>query len=206
MIADLSENAARLQTVENMMRINSYLLVPLLKQYANETKQKEEDEKFKRTIYHTWKKLENPSGPLVPVDQSGPVERIIRALERLPARSHRTLTEIIREIAESVMKIVTKPLESTQELLRIALPVVYLAFDALLSIRRWWNGQISGKRCVKNVIDVGVGIGAGVIVGVASSFILGPFGIIAGVAAGRLAAKASEEVTGHLFEEFFGLP
>ena len=53
------------------------------------------------------------------------------------------------------MQLVANPFCSGQELLRVALPNIYLTFDALLSIRRWWNGKISGKRCVKKVICMG---------------------------------------------------
>ncbi len=204
-ITDLLQSQAHLQTVENLVAMNSSLLGPMLKKYAEETKRKEEDEKFTRTMYHTWAKLENPSGPLVPADQSGPVERIIHTLESLPARSYRACKGLIREIARSFLRLVSSPLGGTQALLRLALPGVYMTFEAFLSIRRWWNGEISGKRCVKNVTDVGVGIGTGVAVGVASSF-LTPFGIFVGIAAGSLAAKLSKAVSDRLFEKFFGLP
>ena len=35
---------------------------------------------------------------------------------------------------------------------------INLSYTALKSIQRWWDGEISGARCVKNIIDSSVAI------------------------------------------------
>ena len=38
-------------------------------------------------------------------------------------------------------------------LVAVGLTVIPLAYDAYKNIKRWWNGEISGVRCTKNIID-----------------------------------------------------
>jgi hypothetical protein len=40
----------------------------------------------------------------------------------------------------------------------IAIVTIQLSWEALKSIRSWWNGEISGKRCAKQIIDASAGI------------------------------------------------
>lgn len=49
----------------------------------------------------------------------------------------------------------------------VALASAYLTYETVKNIRRWWKGEISGKRCLKNIIDTGFTITGGLAGGVA---------------------------------------
>ena len=79
---------------------------------------------------------------------------------------------------------------------------------AFRNIKRWWRGEISGKRCAKNLLDAAGGILGGVgggYGGAALGALAGPVGavvggIIGGIA-GSLAGNAIvEEITLGVFD------
>jgi hypothetical protein len=53
--------------------------------------------------------------------------------------------------------------------LSVGLVAVYLAIDAWNNLKQWWNGEISGNRCIKNIIDSCAGVAAGVVGGMAGA-------------------------------------
>ncbi|CAF0724416.1 unnamed protein product [Brachionus calyciflorus] len=65
---------------------------------------------------------------------------------------------------------------------------VYLSFETFKSLLSWWKDEITGKRCIKQIIDslgnaartVGVGFPGGFFGGA----ILGPVGIVVGAVVG----------------------
>lgn len=88
------------------------------------------------------------------------------------------------------------------------LAAVYMACDVYLSIRQWWKGEISGKRCIKKVIDglvsVACGIGGGVAGAALGSLVLPGVGTVVGglnggVAAAELGSYFSDWTTKKLF-------
>ena len=44
----------------------------------------------------------------------------------------------------------------------VALAALQLSYEAIQNLRRWWKGEISGKRCAKNIVDATFSIAAGV--------------------------------------------
>ena len=65
----------------------------------------------------------------------------------------------------------------------VGLAAVHLAYNANRSISEWWNGLITGKRCIKNIIDSGVTMGAGIAGGAMGAKVgsfFGPIGTVIG--------------------------
>ena len=90
----------------------------------------------------------------------------------------------------------------------VTIITVQLTYEAIQSINSWWNGEISGKRCAKQIIDSSGSIFggyAGAAVGSAIGSIIAPgygtvIGAVAGGAAGSFTASAfSEWLTEYLF-------
>lgn len=83
-----------------------------------------------------------------------------------------------------------------------------LSYNVFQVIRKWHKGEISGKRCAKEVVDALAAFGgavAGGAAGAACYAFLGPVGAavggVVGVALGSLTAAAiSEEVTLKIFD------
>ncbi|CAF4568561.1 unnamed protein product, partial [Didymodactylos carnosus] len=86
-----------------------------------------------------------------------------------------------------------------------------LGWRAVKNIYLWWKGEVSGKRCVKEIIDASAEMLGGVL-GCAEGAMLGTLvcpwvgtavgGLIGAVVGATLAAKLSEYLTG----KFFDLP
>lgn len=70
----------------------------------------------------------------------------------------------------------------------VALCALQLTYEAIKNIRQWYNGEISGKRCAKNLIDttftIAAGVGGGA-AGAALGSLAGPVGTIVGAFAGN---------------------
>ncbi len=93
----------------------------------------------------------------------------------------------------------------------VGLAAVYLTCDAFVNIKRWWYGEISGKRCIKNVLDSTFAIGAGMAGGVAgvalASLVAGPFGTaVGGVVGGWASAAGVGYLSDLMTQKLFGLP
>ena len=95
----------------------------------------------------------------------------------------------------------------------VGLAAVYLTYDAIVNIKRWWSGEISGKRCIKNVLDSVFAVGAGMaggVAGVALGSALPGATIIVTVVGGIVGGWASAAGVGYLSDlmtqKIFGLP
>jgi DnaJ domain len=91
----------------------------------------------------------------------------------------------------------------------VVLVGVYLAYDVISNMRRWWKGEISGRRCAKNIIDNGIGLAAGIGGGVGGAAIgtlvfpvLGTIigGLVGGIVATELAKRVSDWFTQKIFD------
>lgn len=97
------------------------------------------------------------------------------------------------------------------KLVVVALTIGTIAYDVLRNIRRWWHGEISGKRCCKNIVDsvlsmVG-GLGGGVAGTVMGAAVAGPVGALAGAVAGAMVAgRVTNMLSDRLTQWIFGLP
>ena len=92
----------------------------------------------------------------------------------------------------------------------VGLCAVYLSFDAIKNLRLWWKGEITGKRCAKNIIDatftVSAGAGGG-IAGAAIGAFLGPLGtIVGGLLGGIISSNVAEMLVDALTKKIFDLP
>jgi hypothetical protein len=88
---------------------------------------------------------------------------------------------------------------------------VQLSWEALKSIRSWWNGEISGKRCAKQIIDASAGIlggyGGGVAGMAVGTAVLPGYGTLIGaVTGGVLGSFAASALSEWLTKYFFNLP
>ena len=101
----------------------------------------------------------------------------------------------------------------------MALVAVFLAADIIINIRRWWKGEITGVRCVKNILDNGVSVAAGIAGGIGGEIggaavggaIGGPVGAAVGAVVGAVAGSISASYTAHVLSDkltqwIFGLP
>lgn len=94
--------------------------------------------------------------------------------------------------------------------LNIVLTAGFLAADAIHNIYRWWNGEISGARASKNVVDATAsvlggfgGCSAGTMVGSYA----GPVGAGIGCAVGSIVgSNAASSLSDHLTQSIFGIP
>lgn len=108
--------------------------------------------------------------------------------------------------ADEVIGLVNK----SGSVVMVGLAAVYFGYEAIKSIYDWYNGNISGKRCAKNVIDAALTTAAGVgggIGGAALGSFAGPIGIFAGgVIGGAVAANFANFASDRLTQLLFGLP
>ncbi|CAB4037675.1 Hypothetical predicted protein, partial [Paramuricea clavata] len=93
----------------------------------------------------------------------------------------------------------------------VGLAAVYLTCSAYVNIRRWWRDEISGERCIKNLLDTTFTIGAGVVGGFAGaaigSFVAGPFGAAIGsLVGGWVSAAGMKCLSDVMTRRMFGLP
>ena len=89
--------------------------------------------------------------------------------------------------------------------------VIDVVFSIFINVRRWWNGEITGERCAKNIIDdlatVGgalAGAAGGAVAGVAVGGPIG--GAIGGVVGAFVGGVAANYLIQKLTEELFDLP
>ncbi|CAG0895506.1 unnamed protein product [Cyprideis torosa] len=123
----------------------------------------------------------------------------------------------LRDFGSKALSVIER---GANKVVGIGLAAVYLTWEALKSIYHWCTGEISGKRCVKNILDsvssvsagVGGGLGgaalAGFVVpnillpGWGSAIAIGASSIIGGV----LCAKAVELFSDWALRQLFSLP
>jgi len=89
------------------------------------------------------------------------------AWDQIPAAGRAEMIYIMRRIAsnqtlvsaaDEVFGMVDK---AGGNAVMVGLAVIHLSWTAITNLRRWWKGEISGKRCVKNVMDSLLTLGAG---------------------------------------------
>jgi len=93
----------------------------------------------------------------------------------------------------------------------VGLAVVYLSLETILICKSWYNGEITGKRCSKKVIDTwistGCSLGAGWAGAIYGGAFAGPVGAaVGGIAAGVIAASVVNYLVDRLTQWIFGVP
>ena len=143
----------------------------------------------------------------------------MRAVAKLPKEQFGMLLQAIRAIGRAGK--IAQSLTSFRQgaVGAVALASAYLSYDIMLNIRQWWNGEISGKRCVKNILDTGVSLAAGV-AGSAGGYATGAaiggavggpvgalWGALGGAMVGGLGMSISAQwISDRLTQRMFGLP
>ncbi|XP_052251115.1 uncharacterized protein LOC127858182 [Dreissena polymorpha] len=201
-----------------------------------DTKTAEKDPHYKQMMYDIWQNFmkddlsENPDHGqkwdlAVPGDSVSCVVQynFMRAVSSMPPESYLALSNALQAIgnASSVVRFVDKALTKARvakPLVRVGLVAAYLAYDVIVNIRRWWKGEISGTRCVKNIIDNGVSVAAGIaggiggeVIGAAVGSFLGPIGTVVGAIGGAIiggygSSYAAHALSDRLTQWVFGLP
>jgi len=88
--------------------------------------------------------------------------------------------------------------------------VGYFTEEAIRNIARWLNGEISGARAFKNIIDISASMGgglAGCSAGSAAGGYVGPWGSVVGCAVGSVfGSLASSALSDHVTATIFNIP
>eukprot|EP00794_Sanderia_malayensis_P004974 gene4974-5622_t len=202
-------------------------------QLAENTKIAENNMAFKLTMQKVYEELLNYSEEPCPADQyqgfdvvrlhnselcnTSAFSGLARAWSIIPAESQEAVRSIIRYVVTNrnmlsgVDEIVGLVNRSGGTVVMVTLASVYLTWEAYKNIRRWWNGEISGKRCAKCIIDSIAAVGAGVAGGVAGvalgTFLTGPIGAVAmGVLGGIVGSAGGNYLVDFLTQKIFDLP
>ena len=145
----------------------------------------------------------------------------LNAVSRLSPKAFNTLSGVVQKMPGPLSRFGGRALtqaRNAQPVVKVALVAVYLANDIILNIRRWWKGEITGKRCVKNIIDNGVGVAAGFggayvgeLIGASLGGLAGPVGAAAGFIAGATiggvsATFGAKHLCDRLTQWLFDLP
>jgi hypothetical protein len=93
----------------------------------------------------------------------------------------------------------------------VGLAGVCLSFEAIKNLYQWWGGQITGKRCAKNLVDATFMVGGGVLGGIGGatlgSAMGGPFGTVAGgIIGGIVSSQVLHALCDILTQTLFDLP
>ena len=138
---------------------------------------------------------------------------LARALSIVPPESKLAIMSCCQEMVGrgAVMSLVEDAANlAGGTVVMVGLAAVYLAYSAYSNIRRWWKGEITGKRCLKNVLDstftVGAGIG-GSVGGAALGSLVGPIGtVVGGIVGGLISSAAMSALADRLTQKLFGIP
>eukprot|EP00111_Clytia_hemisphaerica_P022667 TCONS_00066707-protein len=193
---------------------------------ADDTKRAEKDESFRLVMQKMYALFSEPSenGQSVSMELV-PSENRIAAIfpgmaivwDMVGPEGQKKLLPVIlkvcgkfggRELVAVTDELASLITKNGGALVAVALAAVYLTIDAILNIRKWWLGEISGKRCAKSIIDTAgavtgaIGGGAG---GAALGSFAGPIGAFAGSLIGSLlgnfvALSLIEKLTEFLFD------
>ena len=142
---------------------------------------------------------------------------LIRSLRMVPPKIQaillRQLPRILnsQRLVVSVDDCISQVSEHGGQFAMYALAAVYLCYHALENIKKWWKGEISGKRCVKNIIVSSstalAGVGGGILGAGAGTFIFPGVGtLVGGIVGGIVISGATRLVFDRLTQNLFDLP
>uniref|UniRef100_A0A914ZAS1 J domain-containing protein n=1 Tax=Panagrolaimus superbus TaxID=310955 RepID=A0A914ZAS1_9BILA len=107
-------------------------------------------------------------------------------------------------------ELIAHKFDSISTVVYVALDTVFLPFEAIQSIHLWFNGEISGRRCVKTVVDATAAVAGGIggaAVGASVGAVGGPVGsIIGGIIGGFFGSSVANAISDHLTQRIFDLP
>ena len=205
----------------------------LAKRYAEDTRRVEQNPKFLKVMRDLYDKMMTASDDGVPLDgiQGFDLQLVVdkntadtfscvglaRAWHMVPAETQTRFLHLLPKMVDSkslvfsVDECVGLVNKHGGQVVMYTLAAVYLGFSALKSIRRWWRGEISGKRCIKNVIDTSLttaaGVGGGMGGAALGTFLCPGIGTVCGgFLGGVLGSLTTSMVSDRLTQWLFDLP
>ncbi len=148
----------------------------------------------------------------------------IATLSRFPQAAQKEIVELIMNAAQQVgvqpfsLELLN---QSFNNLLKVIYPhgkyisvgllAVFLTYDIWNNVKQWWNGQITGEQCAKNIINSFAGVAGGVAGGyvgakVGSCIAPGVGTVFGAVVGGVVGSALSSSLSQWLTEYFFKLP
>lgn len=115
-----------------------------------------------------------------------------------------------RQVILSVDEFVSLINESTGSLIMIGLSTLFVSAVIINQLIDWWNGKITGVRCIKTIIDSMVSVSAGVVGGMAGGAVgscAGPVGVfVGGVIGGLWSSSSALYFIDCMTRKLFGVP
>ena len=199
---------------------------------AEDTLRAEKDARFRRTMNALYRDMMDASEDPVPIDHAQGFDMVrmadfdigqrsgfvglARAWSLIPRESQAKIMDVIpklatnKQVVSAADEVVGLVNSSSGPLVMVGLAVLQLGYDVVNNLRRWWNDEITGERCLKNIIDSGLTVTSGVAGGVAGAALgslAGPWGtVIGGVAGGMLSSQAASVLSDRLTQWLFGIP
>lgn len=192
---------------------------------AEDTKKAKSDERFKNYLSLVYSKMldatkgnnneENNIGYDNKQKAAG-FHGMIHTLAMMSGKNQLKMLKMIKKLVPNTLYATTNGLvkyihpAGGNHLISAHLVTAQLSYEALMNIIRWWNGEISGKRVAKNILESSIEIGgytAGAYAGGTLGAAFGPIGVVVGGIMGSfLGGKASSELIDHLTLHVFDLP
>ncbi|XP_028417040.1 uncharacterized protein LOC114541302 [Dendronephthya gigantea] len=202
-----------------------------VKQLLREAREAEIDQGYRTRLYHFYEEMLENFDKFFLIDSSQKLDRskrselsapflsLVSNLEKIwnviPTESKASVLNSIKELASrgnvlmsAIDEFASLGSKTCGKVAMVSLAGVYLAYTAQNNITRWWKGEISGKRCVKNVLDATFTTGAGMAGGILGGFLLcGPIGgLVGGILGGFVGAAGMAYISDYLTQKLFGIP
>ena len=200
----------------------------LAKRLSDETKNAENNPKYREllNIYYETSLTYNDSS--VPIHDFQRLDRnqlvnhdstvsafpaLNKAWQLISAEGNRSLMNSMRELmaTKTVMTgaddVVGQISDYGGSVVMVTLAITHLSLTAITNIKRWWSGEISGKRCIKNLVDSTIATGASILGGAYFGSNVGFVGaVLGGVGGGLMFAGLAKYLTDWMTQKMFGLP
>ena len=161
------------------------------------------------------------------------VFNFISTLSKLDSTVQNKVIQLITNIAEAKVfdnktldnnfkNLLQLTKSTSSNLVSNSLVTVFLTYETVTHLQLWWRGEISGRRCSKNIVDsfagMAAGVGGGIVGATAGSYIINGFGlkssptplaigsIIGAVIGGVTSATAANKISDWLTQKLFNLP
>ena len=142
---------------------------------ADETRKAEFDPDFRKCMRMIYEEMLSHSEQAVPIGDYQVSDRnqllkcdspsasafggLSRAWSILPTQAKESILTSIRAMGNRPMMTAVHDVvrqissKASGKVVMVGLAAIYLIPSAFSNIRRWWSGEISGKRCIKNLLD-----------------------------------------------------
>lgn len=115
-----------------------------------------------------------------------------------------------RQAILSIDEFVSLVNDSAGSLIMVGLSTLFVSAVVINQLLDWWNGKITGVRCIKTIIDSIVSVNAGVIDDMAGGAVgscAGPVGVfVGGVIGGFWSSSSALYFSDYMTRKLFGVP